>query len=498
MSLPLPSEPDVEAGDVPAKTKGDESKSIPRSERYVVSELDRTLFQGVGRGDTAAPLGKVYPVILALLQTYVAAGFKLHIVTGRLTTMEAALRKVVDELKLGATLHIRPADKAAISAVAWKQTVLANLIKMNPLVIIHLENHERILRDGIELCKERVRYLPLYCSAGVVSPLATKPKPLVITLVQGPGSGKGSILMTLKDRCVNEGRRILYLTADMPSPEDETQLDAKRAVLLDEGIEEGRVILYESCNTNPYFMEQVLQRAPHVAAVFGSFIMYVRTGDGVKVHPDYIKFCAKNTMSTLPGAPVDPTAWEQQTEAAMTKCALQAKSNRVHSFGATLQEDQDVRIPTIEGMADAMWKLVQPLVRLTTTAPPPFELGIPYPPERIPALLEDKTELPLCVYPCFVVRSTVEGVQDAFSAIGQPYTLKLYGPHTLPKAVLLRAKVETKGPVPACPHILLALHETASHLVGIRFLMYLKEHPLSKETEASLPHTVWKGVLVPL
>ena len=300
-----------------------DSKLDTKNRFLVFCDFDGTLVKSTPTGHhDLSPDLKIIPPTGKALCSYAAMGAKIVILTGRSEKLaedikqfvELELGKISPSLKIAVTVRARPATCRILDHKLMAASDELNAGTFG--TVVHFEDDKCVLNKVSDIVnKLNVRYLGHWMVDNKLKEINTcATQAVVVTLVQGPGSGKSSILAKLKLAYEHQGRNVVHFGPDSITNawREETgnatgtippEIMYKRLVSsLSKAVARGDLVLLDMCNDTASMIKTIAESGAKI--VMGSFIKFVKatTKKGLVtqiVDPVYLKFVQANVQSRI-------------------------------------------------------------------------------------------------------------------------------------------------------------------------------------------------------
>ena len=300
-----------------------DQKLDPKNRFLVLCDFDGTFVEStpIGHHILSSDL-KVIPSTGKALYSYAVMGAEIVILTGRSEELTEAIKNFVESelAKLSPSLEIAVivrARPATCSILDHKIMAAADQLNSGKFgTVVHFEDDKCVLNKVSHFVnKLNVRYLGHWMVGNKLKEIITcATQAVVVTLVQGPGSGKTTILAKLKLAYELQGRDVVHFGPDSitnawrEEPGNATgtippDVMYKRLLrFLSRAVARGDLLLLDMCNDTANMIKLIIESGAKV--VMGSFIKSVTatTKKGLVanfVDPEYLKFVQANVQSRI-------------------------------------------------------------------------------------------------------------------------------------------------------------------------------------------------------
>ena len=297
---------------------------LRNSNRFLVfCDFDGTLVESTPTGHHVLSANlKFIPSTGKALCSYAAMGAKIVILTGRSDELTEAIKKLVEieldkfspGLKITVTVRAR---SATCSVLDHKIMAAADELNAGTFgTVVHWEDDKHVLNKVSDLVnKLNVRYLGHWMVNNKLKEIITSAtQAVVVTLVQGPGSGKSTILAKLKLAYELRGRNVVHFGPDSITNDWRTETGNATGTIppeimykrllsyLSKAVARGDLVLLDMCNDTANMIKTIAESGAKI--IMGSFIKSVEatTKKGLItkiVDPVYLKFIQANVQSRI-------------------------------------------------------------------------------------------------------------------------------------------------------------------------------------------------------
>ena len=287
------------------------SEVVKPREFLVVADFDGTLSSTTHTNWMEIKDVTPYERIFNILKSYNVMNAQICIVTGRDKSLESQISSFV-KLHLGINVDVY-CNSIGTSKLAHKMGTLSSLLNDNIGTVIYLEDDLDVLYECSKIVNSKgIRYFGHVIKNDKVTNIITQSKrATIVTLVQGPGSGKSSMFRMLEDALKTEGRDVVYVSPDRISREWSTEnpnekippevMYRKLSSKFSQGVGSGAVVIVDMCHDRADFLKNILSSDSN--QIVGSFIKIAET-KGKKglvkcVDPNYMNFTLNNVKNRI-------------------------------------------------------------------------------------------------------------------------------------------------------------------------------------------------------
>lgn len=355
--------------------------------------------------------------------------------------------------------------------------VLRDVMAANPNTrhVIHLGTQPDVMLECCDITDGKLRYVPALCASRGVSPLPPRPKSLVITMVQGPGSGKTKTLLKLHS--------MLFGRSYKPTIVSEVECQGSFEIMkgkVDALVSKGHTVLIDACNDNPDMLKHIkaLDKQGLAEVCIVSFMqtsVHKRKKHILVRNEEYQAFTNSNCIRDI-----DPEEVGLISDTTRNACR---RSDAC--FQQALSKDRNVvmmasseSILTINEMMGLMWKAIDSK-RLLTMSRNEYYLGVPIHPANLPAsTLPNGVSLSLCG---LVIVPPKGDRDDTYLRPGSHCSLIIGS--SVSNDGVEACKVQINGRRgPNHPHVVISVAKGVPSVAGI-LLMKDNQHDLASEIE---------------
>ena len=297
----------------------------PQNRIVVFVDFDGTFVRGTPTGHHILVDNlQVITATCCAMCSYYEMDAEVMIVTGRAESLTAAITKFVQSemakhlpggMAPDVIVHARPTCQSINNHKT--QTVLRELQTNKFMTVVHFEDDRNVINDVSALVKAKgIRYLGHLMMNDKLNRIITDPtRAIVVTLVQGPASGKSTILTAVQSHYESNGHLVVYVSPDCVTqewrneqketggdPRIPSEIMFKRLMSkFFKGVSSGAIVIVDMCHDN-YNMLKII-KSSDAAVVMGSFIKIAevkgKKGPIKVVHPEYLTFVKANAASRV-------------------------------------------------------------------------------------------------------------------------------------------------------------------------------------------------------
>jgi hypothetical protein len=157
-----------------------------------------------------------------MLRGYQIMGAKIYCVTGRDHSLVPSISQWIAKIlgyEISVIGKVRSEKIDGDNILKYKVDTITDLLNLNPDVetVVHIEDDTRVLNEVADVVNAQSRrYLGIQVQdSKLVNVITSKHRPIIVTLVQPPASGKSTILKSLNEYYSERGFKTAYMSPDL-------------------------------------------------------------------------------------------------------------------------------------------------------------------------------------------------------------------------------------------------------------------------------------------